>query len=65
MRKNPKSMFHKLYLIEKEMYDRIVPYLNQVDKQEIDDLNDDNKPHYQGDEPSEDETTGVEESHLL
>ena len=55
MGKNSKSMFHKLYLIEKEMYDRIIPHLSQVDKQEIDDLNDENKPHYQDEEPLEDE----------
>lgn len=39
-----KSSFHKLYLIEKEMYDRILPYLNEVDKQEIDDLNKEHRP---------------------
>ena len=40
------------------MYDRIIPHLSQVDKQEIDDLNDENKPHYQDEEPLEDEKTG-------
>ena len=39
-----KSSFHKLYLIEKDMYDRILPYLNEVDKQEIDDLNMEHRP---------------------
>ena len=39
-----KSSFHKLYLIEKEMYDRILPYLNEVDKQEINDLNMEHRP---------------------
>ena len=39
-----KSSFHKLYLIEKEMYDRILPYLNEVDKQEINDLNTEHRP---------------------
>ena len=42
-----KSSFHKLYLIEKEMYDRILPYINEVDKQEINDLNEEHRPEYE------------------
>ena len=52
-----KSSFHKLYLIEKEMYDRILPYINEVDKQEINDLNEEHRPEYEdpdNDDQSED-----------
>ena len=38
-----KSSFHKLYLIDAEMYDRILPNLNEVDKQELNDLNENNR----------------------
>ena len=44
--KYPKNTFHKLYLIEKEMYDRILPQLNAVDKQEIVELNAEHSPDY-------------------
>ena len=48
-----KSSFHKLYLIDKDMYDRIMPHLNQVEKQEIDDLNMEHRPEYDNtDEPA-------------
>ena len=51
-----KSSFHKLYLIEKEMYDRILPYLNEVDKQEINDLNMEHRPELdESDQVVEDE----------
>ena len=42
-----KSSFHKLYLIEKEMYDRLLPHMNEVDKQEINDLNAEHRPEYE------------------
>ena len=40
-----KSSFDKLYLIEEEMYNRIFPKLNEVEKQELKDLNEINKPY--------------------
>ena len=48
--KYPKNTFHKLYLIEKEMYDRILPQLNAVDKEEIVDLNAEHAPEYTANE---------------
>ena len=42
-----KSSFHKLYLIEKEMYHRMLQYMNEVDKQEINDLNAEHRPEYE------------------
>ena len=38
-----KSSFHKLYLIDSEMYNRILPHLNEVDKQEVNALNENNR----------------------
>ena len=38
-----KSSFNKLYLIESEMFNRILPHLNEVDKQELNDLNERNQ----------------------
>ena len=40
----PKTTYNKLYLIEEEMYNRILPKLSEVEKQEINDLNENNKP---------------------
>ena len=34
-----KSSYHKLYLIDSEMFNRVLPHLNEVDKQELNDLN--------------------------
>ena len=50
-----KSSFHKLYLIESEMFNRILPHLNEVDKQELNDLNERNRlfEDSQNDETSE------------
>lgn len=45
-----KSAFHKLYLIDKEMYDRILPQLNNVEKQELDNLNNEHRPDFEHDE---------------
>ena len=45
-----KSAFHKLYLIDKEMYDRILPQLNNVEKQELDNLNDEHRPDFENNE---------------
>ena len=58
--KYPKNTFHKLYLIEKEMYDRILPQLNAVDKQEIVELNAEHSPDYAATEEADlnDETVG-------
>ena len=39
-----KSSFHKLYLIDSEIYNRILPHLNEIDKQETNDLNYNNRP---------------------
>ena len=44
--KYPKSTFSKLYLIEKEMYDRVLTQLNAVDKEELADLNAEHAPEY-------------------
>ena len=52
-----KSAFHKLYLIDKEMYDRILPQLNNVEKQELDNLNNEHRPDFEHDE---DDTAAVE-----
>ena len=38
-----KSSYHKLYLIDSEMYNRILPHLNEVDKQELNDTNEKNR----------------------
>ena len=46
-----KTSYDTLYLIEKEMYDRILPKLNEVDKQELNDLQESYKP-YQNSEDS-------------
>ena len=40
-----KSSYQKLYLIEEEMYNRILPLLNEVEKQELIDLNESNRPY--------------------
>ena len=34
-----KSSYHKLYLIDSDMFNRVLPHLNEVDKQELNDLN--------------------------
>ena len=44
--KYPKSTFSKLYLIEKEMYDKVLTQLNAVDKEELADLNAEHAPEY-------------------
>ena len=49
-----KSSFDKLYLIQPEMYDRILPYLNEVEKQELNDVNEkNNRPFEENDETFE------------
>ena len=63
--KYPKNTFHKLYLIEKEMYDRILPQLNAVDKQEIVDLNKEHSPDYTvTEEPTLNEDDDVVEENI-
>ena len=48
-----KSLFDKLYLIQADMYNRIIPYLNEVDKQELNDINEKNCPFEENDEAFE------------
>ena len=48
-----KSLFDKLYLIQADMYNRIIPYLNEVDKQELNDINEKNRPFIENDETFE------------
>ena len=51
-----KSSFQKLYLIEEEMYNRIIPKLNEVDKQELNYLNESNKSyHHSNDDDDNDD----------
>ena len=38
-----KSSYHKLYLIDSDMFNRVLPQLNEVDKQELNDLNEKNR----------------------
>ena len=45
-----KSSFHKLYLIEEEMYNRVLPKLNEVEKQELGDLQETYKPYEDSEE---------------
>ena len=49
----PKTSFNTLYLIEKEMFDRILPLLNEVEKQELNDLQERNKPYQDPEEGDE------------
>ena len=56
-----KTRFHKLYLIEPEMYDKILPKLDDIDRQEILDLNEENKPEYR---PELDEVESVSEDNI-
>ena len=60
MKSYKKSTFHKLYLIEPELYNKILPLLNELDKNELLQLN---QRHSEEDEllplnqrPSEEET---------
>lgn len=43
MKSKTKSSFSKLYLIEEELYQKILPLLNEMDRQELNNLNDDHK----------------------
>ena len=52
-----KSSFHKLYLIDAEMYNRILPSLNEVDKEELHDLNESNRPYDDLNDENPGETT--------
>jgi hypothetical protein len=58
-----KSAFDKLYLIQPEMYNRIVPRLNEVEKQELNDINEKNAPSEENrnDETFEQKNDDVEE----
>ena len=49
-----KSSFQKLYLIEEEMYNRIIPKLNEVDKQELNYLNESNKSYHHSNDDDDD-----------
>ena len=48
-----KSSFNKLYLIQPEIYDRVIPYLNEVEKQEQKDLQEKNCPFEENDQTFE------------
>ena len=50
-----KSSFQKLYLIEEEMYNRIIPKLNEVDKQELNYLNESNKSYHDSNDDDDDD----------
>ena len=56
-----KSSFHKLYLIDQEMYNRILPHLSEVDKQDLYSLNNENSPDFD----SKDEVSEVKTNELL
>ena len=45
--------FDKLYLIQPEIYDRVLPYLNEIEKQELNDLNKKNRTFEENDETFE------------
>ena len=45
--------FDKIYLIQPEIYDRVLPYLNEVEKQEVNDVNKKNRPFEENDETFE------------
>ena len=55
-----KSSFQKLYLIEEEMYNRIIPKLNEVDKQELNYLNESNKSYHDSNDDDDDNDTRKE-----
>ena len=48
-----KSSFDKLYLIQPEIYVRVLPYLNEVEKQEVNDVNKKNRPFEENDKNDE------------
>ena len=45
-----KSLYDRLYLIPVDMYNRVIPYLNDVDKQEVNDLSEKHRPFQGNDE---------------
>ena len=58
-----KSSYDKLYLIHSDMYDRILPHLIEVNKQELNGLNENNRSfeENQNDETFEQKNEDVEE----
>ena len=57
-----KSQYEKLYLIQPEIYNRVVPKLNEVEKQELKDLNEKNSnSNFQEDEETLEEKNGNNE----
>mgnify|MGYP000258513740 CR=1 FL=1 len=58
-----KSSFDKLYLIQPEIYNRIVPQLNEVEKQELNGINEKNAPSEENrnDETFEQKNEDIEE----
>ena len=56
-----KSSFNKLYLIQPEIYDRVIPYLNEVEKQEQKDLQEKNCPFEENDQTFEEKNDDAEE----
>jgi hypothetical protein len=55
-----KSQYERLYLIQPEIYNRVVPKLNEVEKQELKDLNEKNS-NFQEDEETLEEKNGNNE----
>ena len=55
-----KSSYDKLFLVQPEIYHRIVPKLNEVEKQELNDVNEKNR-HFQEDDETLKEKNGAEE----
>ena len=60
-----KSSYHKLYLIDSDMFNRVLPQLNEVDKQELNDLNEKNRSFEdnQNDETFEQKNEDTEQKH--
>ena len=57
-----KSQYKRLYLIQPEIYNRVVPKLNEVEKQELKDLNEKNSnSNFQEDEETLEEKNGNNE----
>ena len=56
-----KSSYDRLYLIQPEIYNRIVPELNEIEKQELNDLNEKNS-HLQEDDETLEEKNGEQKN---
>ena len=60
-----KFSYDKLYLIHSDMYDRILPHLIEVNKQELNDMNKKNRPFEENDETSEEKNEDTEEKNEI